>query len=489
MKHFVRFNPRNPCLMADGYKFSHAAAGAVHKWGQYPPHTERQFSYIEARVGSKFSEGVFFGLQYFLKEYMTVRITKKDVEEAEYFCKLYGVPFDTEKFMDIVNRTDGYWDVTIEAIPEGSVVPKSNVQVQIYNNSPESFWQPSFLETVLQRAVWYGSTVATLSREAKKVIRRGLEISADNLDGLPWKLHDFGARGVSCHEQAMIGGAAHLVNFMGSDTVEGVVMANYYYGEQMAANTIVATEHSTTISWGEIREPDALINLIDQFGDKYKIIASVADSFDFFRVVEEYWGERLLQRVKDWGGTIVVRPDSGDATTIPVEGIDRLMKKVGHTLNTKRFRLLPNYFRFVQGDGMNLESVEQLDNNLIAAGISTDNLTRGMGGGLLMKVDRDTMHYAQKPGLIEIRNPDGTIEYREIRKTPKTDTGKTSKGGRLALIESCGIGSSTIETIKYDDLNGRRNLLRPVWKTGELLIDSTFAQVRENAKLDYHYAA
>jgi len=36
-------------------------------------------------------------------------------------------------------------------------------------------------------------------------------------------LHDFGSRGVSSQESAGIGGAAHLVNFMGSDTVVGVV--------------------------------------------------------------------------------------------------------------------------------------------------------------------------------------------------------------------------------------------------------------------------
>ena len=36
-----------------------------------------------------------------------------------------------------------------------------------------------------------------------------------------YQLNDFGCRGVSSMETASIGGAAHLVNFCGSDTMPG----------------------------------------------------------------------------------------------------------------------------------------------------------------------------------------------------------------------------------------------------------------------------
>ena len=65
-----------------------------------------------------------------------------------------------------------------------------------------------------------------------------------------FKMHDFGARGVSSSESAMIGGCAHLVNFMGSDTMEGIVGARKFYGENMAGFSIPAAEHSTITSWG-----------------------------------------------------------------------------------------------------------------------------------------------------------------------------------------------------------------------------------------------
>ena len=54
------------------------------------------------------------------------------------------------------------------------------------------------------------------SRSTVRQVARLLE-----REGLPFKLHDFGARGVSSLESAMLGGMAHLVNFRGTDTLTG----------------------------------------------------------------------------------------------------------------------------------------------------------------------------------------------------------------------------------------------------------------------------
>ena len=48
--------------------------------------------------------------------------------------------------------------------------------------------------------VWYPMTVATNSHYQKQIIANYLKETADNLDGLPFKLHDFGFRGVSSVE-------------------------------------------------------------------------------------------------------------------------------------------------------------------------------------------------------------------------------------------------------------------------------------------------
>ena len=51
----------NIILLTDSYKVSH--------YKQYPPGTEKVYSYFESR-GGKYEEVCFFGLQYFIKRYL-----------------------------------------------------------------------------------------------------------------------------------------------------------------------------------------------------------------------------------------------------------------------------------------------------------------------------------------------------------------------------------------------------------------------------------
>lgn len=73
----------------------------------------------------------------------------------------------------------------------------------------------------------YPTTVATLSRRARDVIEAAFERSVDAGAASPLllsRLHDFGFRGCCTVEQSVIGGAAHLLNFEGTDTLS----AAYY---------------------------------------------------------------------------------------------------------------------------------------------------------------------------------------------------------------------------------------------------------------------
>lgn len=88
--------------------------------------------------------------------------------------------------------------------------------MQVVNTDARCFWLTSYIETALLRAIWYPTTVATVSWHIKKIIAQALAKTADNLDSLPFKLHDFGARGASSYETSALGGAAHLVNFSGT---------------------------------------------------------------------------------------------------------------------------------------------------------------------------------------------------------------------------------------------------------------------------------
>ena len=458
-------NFANLLLNTDSYKTSH--------WVQYPPQTEYISSYIEPR-GGIFPETVFFGLQAFIKEYLTTPVTQADIDEAELMLAAHGVPFNRAGWQYIVDQHKGYLPLQIEAVPEGSVIENKNVLVQVVNTDPQCFWLVSYLETALLRAVWYPSTVASLSYACKKIIRAALEKSADSLAGLPFKLHDFGARGASSLETAALGGLAHIVNFAGTDTISSLVAASRWYGmtkaDQMAAFSIPAAEHSTITSWGREGEVDAYRNMLKQFGGQGKLVAVVSDSYDLWQAIDKLWGDVLKQDVQNTGGTLVIRPDSGDPVKVVREALIRLSERFGYSINQKGYKVLPDCVRLIQGDGINPVSLQSILDAIMQAGFSADNVAFGMGGGLLQQVDRDTLGWAMKASAAQVAG-----EWRDVYKDPVTSKAKRSKRGRLALVKV----KEGVETIRLDELNGRKNLLQPVFRNGKLLREDTLGKVRE----------
>ncbi len=457
----------NLVLNSDSYKFSH--------WKQYPPETRYISSYIEPR-GGEFDEVLFFGLQAFLLEYLSKPMTSDDVAEAAVLLAAHGVPFHHDGWQYIIDQHGGYLPVAIEAVREGTVLPCKQAVVQIVNTDPACYWLTSFLETSLLRAVWYPSTVASLSYACRQIIRRAMEKTSDSLEGLPFKLHDFGARGVSSLESAALGGVGHLVNFMGTDTVSALIAASRWYGmtatKDIAGFSIPAAEHSTITSWGREGEVDAYRNMLQQFGGAGKIVAVVSDSYDLWHAIDQLWGGELREEVRTQGGVLVIRPDSGDPVKVVREALERLEVRFGSRLNSKGYKVLPDYVRLIQGDGINTVSLQKILDAIMAAGFSADNVAFGMGGGLLQQVNRDTLGWAMKASAADVAGV-----WRDVYKDPITSRAKRSKRGRLALVQSQG----QYETIRLGELNGRANLLEPVYLNGQLLRQDTLGDIRRRS--------
>ena len=459
----------NILLNTDSYKASHFA--------QYPQGTEFVSSYIESRGSAVdgWTETTYFGLQMFLQEYLTKPITQDDIDEADAFWAAHGEPFNRDGWEYILNVHGGMLPVQIQSAPEGLVLPTGHVLVQIVNTDPMVPWLTSYLETALLRAVWYPTTVATQDLHIKRIIRRYLEATSDSntkdIDVM-FKLHDFGARGVSSMESAGVGGCAHLVHFMGTDTVSGALYARRHYGEEMAGFSIPAAEHSTVTVWGSAEdEINAFENNIDQFAGEGKLYAVVSDSYDIYAACDK-WGT-LRDKIIAAGGTLVVRPDSGDPKTVVVEVLERLGRNFGFEANSKGYKVLPPYIRVIQGDGINHESIEDILSNMEAHGWSADNVAFGMGGAMLQGVNRDTLKFAMKASAAKVN---GT--WRDVYKDPVTDTGKRSKRGRLALVKRDG----EYGTIREDALTDpRTNLLETVYRDGKILGSTTLADVRARA--------
>jgi nicotinamide phosphoribosyltransferase len=460
---------KNIILNTDSYKVS--------MFKQYPAGTTNVYSYIESR-GGRYDRTVFFGLQAFIKEYLLEPITQADIDIADEILTAHGEPFNREGWQYILDKHNGYLPVVIRAVPEGTVVPVKNVLATIENTDPECFWLTTWLETALLRAVWYPTTVATQSYTIRKVILDALEKTGDP-SLIDFKLHDFGARGVSSLESAAIGGAAHLVNFMGSDTISGVLYAREYYDAGVSGFSIPAAEHSTITSWGRDGEVDAYRNMLTNFAKPGSIVAVVSDSYDIFNAASKLWGEELRQEVIDSGATVVIRPDSGDPDIVCRKLVSILGEKFGYTTNNKGYKVLNNV-RLIQGDGVNEHTIRTILGGFQAYGWSADNIAFGMGGALLQQLDRDTQKFAMKCSNVTVNGED-----RDVVKDPITDPGKKSKAGRVQLWKSGGEWATAVkQPTGWTDkgIGPFVQMLEEVYRNGKLVKEISFEEVRQNAK-------
>jgi nicotinamide phosphoribosyltransferase len=460
---------KNIILNTDSYKVS--------MFKQYPIGTTGVYSYIESR-GGRYDRTVFFGLQAFIKEYLLEPITQLDIDVADEILTAHGEPFNRAGWQYILDKHRGYLPVVIRAVPEGTVVPVKNVLATIENTDPECFWLTTWLETALLRAIWYPTTVATQSWKIRQLILFYLERTGDPTL-IDFKLHDFGARGVSSLESAGIGAAAHLVNFMGTDTVSGILYAREFYGAGVAGFSIPAAEHSTITSWGRDNEVKAYENMVKQFGRTGSILAVVSDSYDIYNAASKLWGEELRQQVIDSGATVVIRPDSGDPVEVNCRLVEILGEKFGYTVNSKGYKVL-NHVRLIQGDGVNYQSISDILDAITDLGYSADNIAFGMGGALLQQMDRDTQKFAMKCSSVKINGV-----WADVMKDPVTDPGKKSKAGRVSLYKNGGDYRSdvTLPTGWTDSGTGSwTDVLEEVYRDGKLVSEINFEQVRANSR-------
>ncbi len=461
----------NLILDTDSYKASH--------YLQYPPGTTSMFSYFESR-GGQYESTVFFGLQYYLKEYLSQRVTTKMVVEAAYFFAEHGLPFNEEGWWRIAADLEGKLPVRIRAVPEGTVVPNRHVLMTVESTDPETFWVVSWLETMLSR-VWYPCTVATRSRYIRSIILDSLIRTSDDPEGdIGFKLHDFGARGASSRETSMIGGMAHQTSFQGSDNGPGIRGSNEYYDCPMAAFSIPAAEHSTITAWSREGELHAYKNMLDQFAKPGATVAIVSDSYDLWHAIKNFWGKNLRQQIIDSGATIIIRPDSGDPSAMVLQALVELDRAFGNVVNSKGYRVL-NHMRVIQGDGINEDSIQDILETITrpAYKFSATNVAFGMGGGLLQQLDRDTQRFAYKCSSVTVNG-----QMREVRKDPLTDRGKSSKGGRLDLVFGMHSGDSVVdlhystEKLRWGVESYINTAMRTVYENGELYGIQTLDDIR-----------
>ena len=467
-------NIHNIIYTLDSYKDLHP--------DMLPEGTEYVYSYGEARKGAQYDNTIFFGLQYILMEWLQgVVITKELIDEAEPLLiehfKHSGKVWKRERWDYIANELGGKLPICIKAIREGTKIPVSNALFTIVNTDKNCAWLTNALETVIQQ-VWYPTTVATRSNYIVELIKEYYKLTVDEANQWlsDYYLHDFGQRGCTGMEAAMIGGAAHLVNSKGTDTKMGMVGAIKYYSAKIEnlAYSVPASEHSIATALGEDGEFEVVRNLIKTY--PMGILSVVSDSYSIENAVNMYCTE-LKQDILGRNGKFVVRPDSprfeGDT---PQDQILWIVKKLdegfGHTVNSKGYKVLDSHVGVIYGDSLTEVDIRNSLELLLLNGYSAEASVYGCGGYLLQRLHRDTLRFAIKSSA-QCRNGVWTDVY----KAPK-DISKASKRGQLSVARYDG---GDWVTLSKDLILEHDDQLKTVFLNGELVNPITFDEVRMNS--------
>lgn len=455
---------KNIITLTDSYKETH--------WQMLTKGTEYVYSYFESRNGAKFNKTVFFGLQYFLKEYLEGKVVSREkIIAADKLCKAHfgnGNLFNREMWEYILDKYDGKLPIAIKAVPEGTAIPVSNVLMTVVNTDPKCAPLTNCLETLLSQ-IWAASTTATLSYEIYKLIEYYRD-QTGNRDGIKFGLHCFGFRGVSSVESAGVVGAGHLINFLGSDTLKAMEVAMEYYNAPIdgLAYSVPATEHSIMCSMGPEGESDLFGNLLKTYPTG--ILSVVIDSYDYKNFVSNIakkYKEEILAR----DGKVVFRPDSGDPTSTTLEVFNSLAEVFGTTTNAKFFKELNPKVGCLWGDGIDYDGIRSILFTLKNNMYSTNSIVFGAGGGLLQKTNRDVQRFAFKSSA---QCRDGV--WHDVFKKP-LDISKVSKKGQLKLVRD-GSANGGYQTVNITD--PRQDELVEVFRDGVILKEYTFDEVRKN---------
>jgi nicotinamide phosphoribosyltransferase len=483
----------DPMLAIDFYKADHRR--------QYPEDTELVYSNFTPRSSrvDGVNHMVFFGLQYFLLEYLTRWFNESffdqsqiEFEESlEYHQNLMetslGMKFSVGHIRELYDL--GYLPLHIKALPEGTRVPMGTPAMVMWNTDKRFYWLVNYMETLFSSQIWQPCTSATTADLFKqRFVEFGEATGADpalvdtqGID-LPSLVdiqgHDFSFRGMAGVEAAALSGAAHLLSFRGTDTVPAIVALDKYYHDEnnsFIGGSVPATEHSVMSAGGMDNELGTLDRLLDLYPTG--VLSVVSDTWDLFKLVSEYLPQ-LKDKILARDGLLVVRPDSGVPNLIlngdphskcelERKGVVHLLDDTfGHTLNTKGFKVL-NRVGTIYGDGIDRMMQFKILNGLQMNGYVSTTAVLGLGSFTYQYVTRDTFGTVCKATYCEIKG-EGT----PIFKSPKTGGWKKSHKGLLRVNDDL----TCTQDVSWGQEGG---LLETVFRNGELTKHQSYAEIRQ----------
>lgn len=477
-------------LLCDFYKVSHRE--------QYPVGTEKIYSTWTPRA-SRFpdiTKVVAFGFQAFVQEYLIDYFGKyffdRPVEDVveEYARVLRASLGVAEPYTEHIRALHklGYLPLRIKAVKEGTEVPIRVPMLTVENTVPEFFWVTNYIETLMSCSLWQMSTSATLARRFKQTLTRWAYETGASYDFIPFQGHDFSMRGMGSLESAKYSAAGHLLSFIGTDSIPGILFLEDYYGaditKEMVGTSIPATEHSVMSAYGQ-DELSSYRNIITNVYPK-GFVSIVSDTWDLWNVLNSVIAA-LKPEILAREGRVVIRPDSGDPVKIicgdplsdnpsAVRGVvETLWDIFGGTVNDKGFKELDPHIGAIYGDAITLERCDEICRQLAAKGFASSNTVYGIGSFTYQYNTRDTFSFALKSTYARING-----EELMLFKDPVTDNGiKRSQKGMVSVLSNGGWGLSTRDGLteaQRDAVVGDQ--LEDLFVDGKLVRTETLAEIR-----------
>lgn len=485
----------NPFLLTDYYKVGHVF--------QYPANTTLVYSNLTPRKSrfTNIDEMVFFGLQYFIKEYLINQFNEnffkqpKDKVLAEYKRRIstsLGSELPTYAHLEKLHDL-GYLPIEIKTLPEGNLVPMRVPCLTIVNTLPGFYWLTNFLETIMSAAIWQPCTSASIAYQYRKLLDQYAEETGVPADFVQWQGHDFSFRGMSSLETAVTSGMGHLLSFTGTDTIPAIDALEQYYhanaDQELIGGSVAATEHSVMCSGSKEAEHETFKRLITEIYPT-GIVSIVSDTWDLWKVCTEYL-PALKSAILNRDGKVVIRPDSGDPvkiicgdhhgnTVAEQKGVIELLWDVfGGSITSKGYKLLDPHIGAIYGDSINLERAKEICEGLKQKGFASQ-VVFGIGSYTYQHNTRDTFGLAMKATYVEVNG-----EGRNVFKDPVTDDGtKRSATGLLKVYMEDGKYKLKEQVSWKEEKEGE---LKTVFKDGKLVREFSLAEIRkrlyENRKI------
>jgi len=478
----------NPTLLIDGYKVDHRR--------QYPNGTQIIFSNMTARKTRRPEQPdmVFFGLQYFVKEFLINRWNAeffnqpKDSVVANFTRRINSYLGPNKVGQSHIEELHnlGYLPLEIRALPEGSIYPIKVPCLVMWNTDERFFWITNYLETILSSQLWGMSTSATTARQYRLLLDQYAKSTVGNTNFTPWQGHDFSFRGMFGLEAACMSGAGHLTSFTGTDTLPAIDFLEKYYNansdSELIGGSVAATEHSVMCAGGMENELETFKRLIN---DIYPsgIVSIVSDSWDYWQVITNY-SKILKQDIMARDGKVVFRPDTGDPVKIVCgdpdapEGtpeykgsIECLWDIFGGTVSDHGYRLLDSHVGLIYGDSITLQRAKDICEGLKQKGFASTNIVFGIGSYTYQYVTRDTDGFAVKATWAKVNG-----DHKEIFKAPKTDDGTKKSAKGLTAVFQSDEGFYLKDQATWEEVLNCS--LEPVFKNGQLIRNHTLTEIR-----------